>query len=192
MKVAVTGGIGSGKTALCNFIEKEGTTVFSCDKIYGEMLESDEDFRNRILTAFPAAKAEDGSVDRKALSAIVFEDKRKRAVLDGITHPMIMKELMRRMDNVIISFAEVPLLFEAGYEKSFDTVIVLMRDEEERIRAVMDRSGLTYNEAKARVRAQANYEKLALAKYYVVYNNGTMDDLYNKALYVLNRIRWHH
>ncbi|MCD8307886.1 MAG: dephospho-CoA kinase [Clostridia bacterium] len=186
MKVAVTGGIGSGKTELCKWIEKEGNSVFSCDQIYTELLDSNEEFRSRILDAFPAAKDAEGRLDRKVLSAIVFEDRRRREQLNGITHPLIIKELLKQMDCCMTSFAEVPLLFEGGYEKLFDKVVIVMRDEDDRIDAIMERSGLTYEEAKSRMKAQANYDKLPISKYFVVYNNGTLDDLHDKALYIID------
>ncbi len=188
MRVAITGGIGSGKSTLCKWIEQEGNKVFSCDRIYGALIEFDPEFKEKILKAFPAARGEDGKVDRKALSAIVFEDKRKRELLNSITHPLIMKALFREMDKYVISYAEVPLLFEGGYEKLFDKIIIVMRDDRERIKAVMDRSGLTYEEAQARIRAQANYDKVPINKYYVVYNNGTADDLHDKAIFIINHI----
>ncbi|MCD8286398.1 MAG: dephospho-CoA kinase [Clostridia bacterium] len=189
MKVAVTGGIGSGKTALCNWIAQEGNKVFSCDKIYGELIDFDHDFRSRILEAFPGARDADDRIDRKKLSAIIFEDRKKRELLNSITHPLIMKRLLAEMGDYMLSFAEVPLLFEGGYEKLFDKVIIMIRNEDERIDAIMQRSGLTYDEAIARIKAQANYDKVPINKYYAVYNNGTLDDLHDKALYIIRRVQ---
>ncbi len=188
MRIAVTGGIGSGKSSFCKWLTEEGQKVFSCDRIYGALIDYDPEFKEKILKAFPAAKGADGKVDRKALSAIVFEDKRKREQLNGITHPLIMKALFREMDKYAISFAEVPLLFEGGYEKNFDKVIIMMRDDRERVKAIMERNGLTYDEADARLKAQANYDKIPIHKYFVVYNNGTVEDLHDKAIYILANI----
>ncbi len=185
MKTAITGGIGSGKSTVADIIAKQGYKVFSCDGIYSELLDTSDELRDKLFAAFDGIRTPGGEVDRRALSAMVFEDSAKRELLDSITHPVIMAELVRRMEREPISFAEVPLLFEGGFESMFDKVIVIVRDEEERIDAIMKRSGLTHEEAEARVKSQNDYSKSDFEQYYVICNNGSIEDLVDKTMATL-------
>ena len=130
IKVAITGGIGSGKSTALSYLKELGYPVFSCDEIYKEVISSKE-YIDKIKEFFPEAVTH-GCIERKILSEIVFNDPEKRALLNGISHPLIMQKLYEQMDtseNELV-FAEVPLLFEGGFENEFDHVIVILRKEE--------------------------------------------------------------
>lgn len=156
-KIAITGGIGSGKSAVLKILKEEGFPTFSCDEIYKEIL-FDEEYIRLISLTFPTA-VKNGNIDKKVLAEIVFSDKNKREELDSIAHPMIMKKLLEKIsqiDNGIV-FVEVPLLFECGYTNMFDGVIVVQRSSEERIQSVMKRDGLDEGSVLARMNAQFDY-----------------------------------
>ena len=91
IKIAVTGGIGSGKTTVCDIIKEQGYSVISCDEIYNRLLR-DKSFLNSLVSEFGHILNGDGTLSRKKLSEIVFSDKDKLARLNEITHPEIMKE----------------------------------------------------------------------------------------------------
>ena len=156
-KIAITGGIGSGKSAVLKILNEEGFPTFSCDEIYKEIL-FDKEYIRLISLTFPTAVKND-NIDKKVLAEIVFSDKNKREELDSIAHPMIMKKLFEKIsqiDNGIV-FVEVPLLFECGYTNMFDGVIVVQRSSEERIQSVMKRDGLDEGSVLARMNAQFDY-----------------------------------
>ncbi len=157
MKVAITGGIGSGKTTVLNCIKEMGYPVFSCDSIYNDVVLS-ENYIKSIKQIFPSA-VKNGQLQRDILSKIVFDDLLAREKLNAISHPLIMKELYKRMENADanIVFAEVPLLFEGNYEKEFDKVIVIQRDLKERISSVKNRDGLNETSIQKRMEAQFDY-----------------------------------
>lgn len=186
---AITGGIGCGKTAVSDIIMQEGYPVFSCDRIYAELTRGGA-LVEKLEKAFSGVTAADGSLDRAALSARVFSDKVKLEKLNKITHPAIMKELLNRAANAQsqVVFCEVPLLFENGFEKLFDGVIVVTRPLEKRIEAVEKRSNLTREEVLARIKAQYNYEKNDLSGYYAVDNDGSIEDLQEKIKKILKNI----
>lgn len=185
---AVTGGIGCGKTAVSQIIRRAGYTVFSCDEIYAELLE-DGNFVARIERAVGKVTSDDGSLDRKKLAAKVFSDADTRRKLNEETHPVIMEELFRRAHCVQGSsvFCEVPLLFENGFEKLFDGVIVVLRSLKGRIRAVMERSDLTEEQVRARIAAQYDYSALS-GDYYIIENDGGLEQLQKKVLKILQKI----
>lgn len=181
IKIAVTGGIGSGKSLALGIIKSKGYPVFSCDEIYKELLNGGVlpeilagNFGREILNA-------DGTLNRKALSSIVFSDEKKLQKLNEITHPEIFNEIFSRAENCEgLVFIEVPLLFEGGYQKLFDKIVVIERDEEQRILSVVKRDKLSREEVQKRISKQQKYDNIDFAKYYVIHNDGRYDDFIAK------------
>lgn len=169
-KIAITGGIGSGKSTVAGILKEMGVPVFSCDRIYGELTD-DVKFVDNLRRAFGDVQKEDGTLDREKLSRIVFSDGEKRARLEKLTHPAIFKRAFAKMNNFSLSFLEVPLLFEGGYADIFDGVIVVLRQKDKRIAAISSRDGLSEKDAVLRINSQFPYENSDFAKYYVIRND---------------------
>ena len=186
-KVAITGGIGSGKSRVAEIIKREGYPVISCDEIYCELLK-DKNFLNNLVNNFGNILDGNGELDRKKLSEIVFSDSRKLNLLNELTHSEIMGETLRRTESYRLSFCEVPLLFEGGYEKLFDGVIVVLRNEEDRISSVVERDQISREEVIKRIKRQYNYSNFDFAEYYVIYNNSDLNELEQKTLKILKSI----
>ena len=140
-KIAVTGGIGSGKTLFCNILKSMGYDVFSCDDIYAEILQ-EETYLSLLIKNFPDCFP-NGKFNKKILSERIFKNREDKKTLESLAHPLILQRLLKKMEDKEIVFAEVPLLFEGGYEELFDCVIALVRNKEDRIEAVKKRSRLT-------------------------------------------------
>lgn len=156
-KIAITGGIGSGKSAVCRILKERGYPVFSCDEINRTLL-SEKSYLDGLCALFPAC-VKDGKLNKAALSALVFSDKEALKTLNAYAHPRIAERLRRDMEGAEKTcFAEVPLLFESGMTKRFDCAIVVLRNKEERIRAVVTRDGLTAEQAEARMKQQFDYD----------------------------------
>ena len=158
-KIAITGGIGSGKSEAIKIIKELGFPVFSCDEIYKEIIFSKE-YVQRIEENFPTC-VKNGIIDRKELSAIVFANREKRDLLNSLSHPLIMEKLLTEMETVPegLIFAEVPLLFENGFESMFDHIIVIKRSKNNRIQSVIKRNKLSEEELQKRMAAQFDYSK---------------------------------
>lgn len=172
-RVAVTGGLGSGKSAALSLLKARGYPVFSCDEIYAE-LATEESYLSALSDLFPGSVKE-GVLDRAALSRVVFSDEEARKRLNALSHPLVMERLLGQMKGPL-SFAEVPLLFEGGFEGLFDETIVVLRNKEARLRAVEERSGLTREEALARMAAQYDYSRLPRGVLRLP-NDGSMEEL---------------
>ena len=157
-KIAITGGIGSGKSTVSNILKEKGYPVYSCDEIYAELIHS-ENYICAIEKAFPSVVKE-GKIDKKLLSNIIFSNAQARTRLNEIAHPLIMKRLFERMNETDgeIVFAEVPLLFEGDFENLFERTIIVMRKVDERVRAVCMRDGISAQKAKERINAQFDYD----------------------------------
>lgn len=191
IKIAITGGIGSGKTTVLDCLKEMGYTVFSCDKIYKEIAISDA-YIQTIKRIFPEVVIGEG-IDKQKLSSIVFNDEIKRKQLNKIAHPLIIDALLEQMNNCTdaIVFAEVPLLFEGNFEGLFDKIIYIQREKNARIAAVCQRDGLTMLEVEQRIKAQFNPEsekgkkRLQNCNVYIFENVGTKEELKNKIKHYL-------
>lgn len=187
-KIAVTGGIGSGKSLFCSILKTMGYAVFSCDEIYSEMME-ETDFLTRLQNRFPDCFP-NGKLNKTLLAELIFRNREEKAALDRLTHPLIMKRLLDKMKPHNLSFAEVPLLYEGGFEGLFDGVIALVRNKEERIKAVMARSGLTEKEVLHRMENQFDPVLLSDKNCLIIENHGSEADLKRKAEKILKEIRY--
>ena len=158
-KIAITGGIGSGKSEAIKIIKELGFSVFSCDEIYKEVILSKE-YVQEIEKNFPTC-VKSGKIDRTELANIVFNQPKKRDLLNRIAHPLIMKELLSKMQQIPddFIFAEVPLLFEGGYESLFDYIFIITRSKKERIQSVTKRDNLSKEEILKRMDSQFNYNE---------------------------------
>ncbi|MBR5191963.1 MAG: dephospho-CoA kinase [Clostridia bacterium] len=192
-QIAITGGIGSGKTEVLNILNERGYHTISCDKItYDLYLE--QSFLLALKELFPFAVHGSPLVaDKKAISKEVFSNKQSLEKLNNLVHPIILERINQQIlglknikDNLV--FIEVPLLFESGFNKYYKNVIIIKRDLEERINSIMARSNLTKEEIESRINTQVNYESLPLNNYLVLENNGTKEDLTLNITKILNNL----
>ena len=164
LRVAITGGIGSGKSTVSNIIKELGYVVFSADEVYKTML-LDGEFFSGVLKSVNVEFKGDKQQALKEVSALVFKNKSALKALNDYTHPKIMQKLFELSDREKgVVFNEVPLLFEGGYEKLYNKVIVILRNEKKRI------------------------ESVAIFKHTVIYNDGTREELVKSVTAVVNEI----
>ncbi len=191
IKVAVTGGIGSGKSTVCKIIAEMGYQVFSCDEVYSRLLERRE-FCEKIseITEVPLiCNGDKFCLDRHAVSEVVFFDPKVKADLEHFTHPAIMTEIVSEMEKIRgVSFAEVPLLFENEFQNMFDAVIVVLREMDERIASVIERSNLTEQEVVSRIKNQLDYENFDFSGHTLIYNESNLIDLKVKVRNAIDEI----
>ena len=140
----------------------------------------------------PLFKGGKFSLDKKAVSALVFSDKTCLKKLNDYTHPLIMNELIGKMESLkteSIVFAEVPLLFEGGYDKLFDFVFIITRSDDKRTEGTMLRDGKTKEEVEKVISNQFSYDKIALeANIEIINNDGTVQELKNKLIEAIDKI----
>ena len=153
--IGVTGGSGAGKTTVLREAEKRGALVLDCDEIYHELLATSPALLGEIEEAFPGS-VENGSLDRKKLGALVFDDPAALKKLSKLTHRHVKREVRRRLRESDAALAAIDAigLVESGLHKLCDTTICVTAPEETRIRRIMDREDLSEDYARARIRAQ--------------------------------------
>jgi dephospho-CoA kinase len=184
--IALTGGIGSGKSTVSARLAELGAVVVDADKLAREVVEPGQPALAQIVAEFGAGVLlPDGTLNRPALGAIVFSDEAARLALNAITHPAVWRrgqELFAAAhaeDPDAIVIYDVPLLVETSDDRPlrFDKVIVVNTSRDERIRRLTSDRGMTAAEAAARVDAQAtDAERLAVADI-VLDNDGTKEEL---------------
>lgn len=188
VKIAVTGGIGSGKSTVCRIIKELNYPVYSCDEIYSELLTSPA-FVKRLGDEFGSDIIKNGAIQKDLLSQIVFNQGEKLKKLNSLTHPIIIEEALKKMEAHKLSFLEVPLLFENGFESLFNGVIVVLRELESRITSVIKRDNSEREKILLRIKSQFNYEKFDFSEYYVIHNNGDFNNLTTKTMEIIEKIK---
>ncbi len=158
LKVAITGGIGSGKSTVARYLREKGFSVFSCDEIYKEIYPTEE-YQLTLAQAFPDCLV-NGKIEKNLLSKKVFSDANALRKLNELSHQRIMTALHEKMSKASSKavFAEVPLLFEGHYESDFDKVIVVLRNRKNRIDAVSLRDNTTSEAVQQRMDKQFDYD----------------------------------
>ena len=176
--VAITGGIGAGKTEALNAFARHGAATISSDDIVHRLLREDDDVRSALVERFGTGILDDaGNPDRAAISRIVFDNPQELAWLESLLHPRVVAEylawregLSEPTDPPAVSVTEVPLLYEVGGAERFDAVVVITAPAEVR-RA---RSRVAAEEREGRL--LADEEKAARADFTYV-NDGTRQQL---------------
>lgn len=181
--IAVTGGIGSGKTQVTNYLISKGFTVVDADKMSREMTSAGGKAIPYIREHFgPEFILEDGSLDRAKMRDLVFKDPRKKSVLEEGTTKVVLEDIEaikreRAASNDKALFFDIPLLFETGSEGDYDAVWVVTADYEIRKARVMARDGIDANIIDLIMDSQDGEEKKVERADYVIYNNGSLDEL---------------
>ena len=182
--IALTGGIGSGKSRAAAILEEFGAHSISADSLAREVLERGEDGYNEVVAYFGDEILNEGQIDRKKLAEIVFNDSKQLEVLESITHPLIRAKFVSQTrglpENSVVVY-EIPLLAESisrQKQLDFDHVIVLESKTETRVARLIER-GLSAKEAQLRIANQySDAERKEIATH-LIKNEGSLEELIN-------------
>lgn len=178
--VGLTGGIASGKSTVSRIWRELGVTVVDADQLAREVVAPGSEGLQEVVEVLgPQALTPDGSMDRKAVGAMVFGDAAARWALNRVIHPRVAALAQERLSEATGAFAvyDVPLLVETEGYKTVDRTVVVAIDEAIQIARAMERDGLDEAAIKARIDAQAPlYSRLGVADL-VIWNNGTLAEL---------------
>ena len=155
--VALTGGIGSGKSTVGQIFEDLGAVVTDSDQLARNVVERGTTGFDQIVAAFGDEVLKNGDLDRAALAEVIFKDPSKRTQLEQITHPLIRRafaEIVESAQNDSIVINQIPLLVESKHEYKFDHVITVSATEEVRIQRLLMR-GMNLTQIKQRIGAQS-------------------------------------
>ena len=181
LRVGLTGGIGAGKSEVSRRLAGHGAVVIDADAIAREVVEPGTDGLAEVVEAFgPGVLGPNGRLDRPGLGAVVFADPERRNRLNAIIHPRVgerMAELEREAGPGAIVVHDVPLIAEGGRAGAYDLVVVVDAPPRVQVERLIRNRGMTRDQARARMAAQAGREqRLAIADI-VIDNSGSLAEL---------------
>ena len=184
--IGLTGGIASGKSTVTARLRALGAFVVDADEVSRGVADI-PGVAEAIREAFGDVFTPDGRLDRYALAMKAFSSPRATEILNGITHPAIAREIMRLAEEAEASglyplvFVDAALLIESGFYKNCSSVWLITADRSTRIARIMERDGLTYDEAVMRIDRQAPDEEKIKYATVVIGNDGGLEELLEKA-----------
>jgi dephospho-CoA kinase len=186
LTVGITGGIGAGKTTVCKIFEELGAKVIYADELAKEIMENDESLKKKIKKIFGEKSYIGGKLNRKFIADIIFSSDEKRKLLESIVHPAVIKRILSDLKKIAdegkynFVIVEAALIFESGFDKELDYVLVVDADDEIKIKRIMKRDKCSKEEVLKRMRAQLDSKiKRELADM-VIINDGDIDELRKK------------
>ena len=192
MRVGLTGGIASGKSTVSAVLRELGAVVIDADQLAREVVQPGTPGLAAVLEAFgPDLLAGDGGLDRPALGKVVFSDERARRRLEGILHPLIRArgaEIEAAAGPGVVVVHDIPLLVETGQAGSFDAVVVVDVPVETQVSRMVSERGMSEEDVRARIAAQATREERLAAATHVVDNTGTHEDLRERVTEVFEQL----
>ena len=184
MRVGVTGGIGSGKTALTDWLSEQGIVIVDADRVAREVVQPGTPALKAIIDAFGEQYlTQDGNLDRAAMRQLVFGDEEKRLLLESITHPQIREALwdqLQRADSAYVVLSS-PLLLESGQSEMVDISVVVDVPEEMQIQRTMARDANDKALVEKIMAAQMRRQKRLELADIVVDNSGDLSALHDRA-----------
>jgi dephospho-CoA kinase len=181
LTIGLTGGIGSGKSTVSARLAELGAVVVDADRLAREVVEPGTDGLAEVVATFgPEVLGPGGALDRAALGRVVFGDDERRRALEKIIHPRVRERTIAIVstaapDAVLVN--DIPLLVEIGTAGSYDLVIVVLAREENRIARLLASRGMSEEEARTRIAAQATDEQRRAVADIVIENDGSREGL---------------
>jgi dephospho-CoA kinase len=176
MRIGVTGGIGSGKTTVCKVFRVLGIAVFDADTEAQLIIGNDNRVRERLSLIAGTDLFLSGSLDRKLLAGLIFNDRKLLQKVNDLIHPIVFEsfEKWASVQQTPYVILDAAILFESGAANLVDKTIAVVTPVDERIKRVAERSNLTFADVHDRIKNQiSDEERLALADYSI--NNGDKD-----------------
>ncbi len=182
LSIALTGGIGTGKSAVGEIFDELGAIVIDSDQLSRDVIERGTPGFDEVVARFGDVILVDGEISRSKLAEIVFVDEKARKDLESIIHPRvreIAERVLARAPEDAIVINEIPLLFETQGQGRFDLVITVEASDENRTKRLIDR-GLKSYQIEKRISAQASRAERESISDYVIENDQGLEDLERK------------
>jgi dephospho-CoA kinase len=184
IKVAITGGIGSGKSVFSDALKEKGFPVILADDIAKEILQNDPLVKELIIKEFGKEAFPGNNLDRKYLAEKVFPDPGNVEIINAIIHPPTIQKINSLVKSVLLKhnivFVEAALIYESELEDLFDLIVLITADEETRMKRKIAQ-GMSESDFMMRLQNQIKDEEKAKIADFVFINTGEKKDLYKKA-----------
>ncbi len=194
-KIAVTGGLSSGKSTVCGIFKDLGAYTVSSDEIVHNLFLNDRPLQRKIIDLLGSDIVVNNLLDRKKISNKVFSEPLKLQALERLIHPAVFNEIQTRYlqvcDNKEYAFfvAEVPLLFETDSQHLFDYVITVLSSEKKCKERFKIMTGQSESQFQERMIRQINPKQKAEKADFMLINNGSLDELYTQVVQLSSKLR---
>ncbi len=182
MIIGLTGSIASGKSTVSRMLKELGYPIVDADLVARQVVEPGSETLQKINEAFDASVIlPDGTLDRKKVGDLIFNDPESRKRLNDIIHPAIRKEMLRQRAAYVaeghqVVIMDIPLLFESQLQHLADKILVVSVTEENQLKRLIKRNGLSENEAAARISSQLPMTVKEAGADAIIYNNGSIEE----------------
>ena len=177
ISIAITGGIGSGKSFVSNLLMKEGIPIYNTDDEAKRLMVTDEGIRQDLIALLGEEVYVEGTLNKSLLASYLFADAENAARINGIVHPRVKLDFCRWLeqhtDKEIVGM-ECAILFEAGFDDAVDAVVMVYAPEALRVERAMKRDHATEAQIRARIAAQLDDEEKRKRADYVIYTDGSI------------------
>ncbi len=192
----LTGGIATGKSTVSSILMEAGAIIIDADTIARDAVRKNLPAWHEIVRIFgKEVLLPDGEIDRAYLGGIIFGDPSKKEILNKIVHPYVIQKVAELIEEIgkespdSIVILDVPLLIEAGMDKGMEDVILVYTPEHIQIKRLIERDGISDEDALLRVRSQMPIEKKREFATIIIDNNGTLQATRERALEVFNSLK---
>ena len=193
--IAITGGIGSGKSTFASFLTELGKPVISADDISKEIVANDPHVRNEIIKEFGSESYLEKKINKKFLSGKIFSDTNKLKKINSILHPRVRKKIdsisKEHFINNNIVFVEAALIYESKIEKMYDFIVLIVADEELRMKRALLSKKISEKDFIKRNENQLDDEVKKKKADFIFINNGSKADLKQKVFLLLTLLKAH-
>lgn len=188
-KIAITGGVASGKSSVCQFFKELGAYVVNADKVAHELLTPETNLGQQVIQQFGKEILENGEIRRKAIADKAFKDPKQLQKLEELLHPAVLQKIGElytaacKKENYTSFVVEIPLLFEIGAEHFYDVLITVLAPEKE-ARKRFEQAGFQKTEYDLRMKRQLPPEEKAARSHYIIHNNSSLKALQKEVVKV--------
>ena len=191
-KIAVTGGIGSGKSTFCNFLAEKGYPVIKADDISKQILAEDKDVKEKVIKKFGKESFINDQINKKFLADKIFSNPVNVIKINSILHPKVKGKVNELMQEQLISndiiFTEAALIYEAEMENMFDYVVLITANNDVRMKRVTANGKLTEEDFTKRDENQIKDEEKKKRADFIFENNGDIEELKQKADFLITML----
>jgi len=192
----LTGGIATGKSTVSSILREAGAIIIDADAIARDAVQKNLPAWHEIVRIFgKEILLPDGEIDRAYLGDIIFKDSTKKEILNKIVHPHVIQKVAELIEEIgkespdSIVILDVPLLIEAGMDKGMEDVVLVYTPEHIQIKRLVERDGISDEDALLRVRSQMPIEKKREFATIIIDNSGTIAATKKRALEVFNYLK---
>ena len=193
IKVAITGNIGSGKSTFTKFISELGHPVISADDISKDILAGDSEVKSEVINNFGKQSFQGDKINKKFLADVIFSDPKKLKKINSILHPRVRKRIdslsKEYFEKNNIVFVEAALIFESKIEKLYDYVVLITASKDIRMERVTVAKKLSEADFDMRDSNQINEESKKKKADFIFSNNGSIDELKQKAFLLVKILK---